>query len=58
MMMTEMKWPGWPELPFLLLFAGIAVLVTFLFLEAPGSGADGESGVVPPEIVPEKSESR
>ena len=56
--MPEMKWPGWPELPFLLLFVGIAVLVAFLFLEATGSGADGESGVVPPEIVPEKSESR
>lgn len=42
MMMTEMKWPGWPELPFLLLFVGIAVLVAFLFLGAPGSRGDGE----------------
>ena len=40
--MPEMKWPGWPELPFLLLFVGIAVLVAFLLLEAPGTGEDGE----------------
>lgn len=42
MMMTEMKWPGWPELPFLLVLAGILVLVAFLFLGAPGSLGDGE----------------
>lgn len=46
-MMTEMKWPGWPELPFLLVLAGILVLVAFLFLEAPGSRGDGESQAEP-----------
>ena len=58
MMMTEMKWPGWPELPLLLLFAGVVVLVAFILLEVPGSDADGESGGVPLESVPEGSEAR
>lgn len=33
-MMTELKWPGWPELPFLLLFVLIVVLVSVLLLVA------------------------
>ena len=43
MMTTEMKWPGWPELPFLLLFVGVVLLVGSVLLEASGSRADGES---------------
>ena len=31
-MMTELKWPGWPELPFLLLFVLIVVLVSVLLV--------------------------
>ena len=45
----EFKWPGWPELPFLLLFVFGAVLVSFLFLASAGdeephgrSGQDAE----------------
>ncbi len=58
MMMPEMKWPGWPELPFLLLFAGIAVLVVFLLLEAPGSGDDGETVAGTGSAITEGSLSR
>ena len=31
-MMTELKWPGWPELPILLLFVLIVTLVFFLLV--------------------------
>ncbi|MYE03276.1 MAG: hypothetical protein F4Y03_18780 [Alphaproteobacteria bacterium] len=31
-MMTELKWPGWPELPCLMLFVFCAVLLSFLLL--------------------------
>ena len=57
MMVTESKWPGWPELPFLLLFVGVVLLVALALLEAPGPGADGESSVAPQETVPAGSES-
>ena len=58
MMVTEMKWPGWPELPFLLLFVGVVLLVALALLEAPGPGADGESSGATQEIVPEGSKGR
>lgn len=57
MMMTEMKWPGWPELPFLLLFAGLVLLVAFILLEASGLRTGDESGVEPPATSSEGSES-
>ena len=57
MMMTEMKWPGWPELPFLLLFVGVVLLVAFILLEASGFRAGDESGVEPPATSSEGSES-
>lgn len=31
-MMTELKWPGWPELPLLLLFMLFVTLIFFLLL--------------------------
>ena len=57
-MKTESKWPGWPELPFLLLFVGVALLVALALLEAPGSRVDGESRVEPPATAPDGSEAR
>lgn len=56
--MPEMKWPGWPELPFLLLFVGVVVLVAFVLLEAQDSGAEDDSLVEQSAIAPEGSESR
>ncbi len=58
MMTTEMKWPGWPELPFLLLFFGVVLLVALVLLEGPGSGTDGESRVGRPTPAPEGRESQ
>lgn len=57
-MMTEFKWPGWPELPFLLLFVGIVVLVAFVLLKAPGSGEDSKTVAEPHSAAPEGSRRR
>lgn len=56
--MTEMKWPGWPELPFLLLFLGVVSLVALALPEEPGSRAVSESRVERTATAPEGSESR
>ena len=57
-MMTEFKWPGWPELPFLLLFVGIVVLVALVLLKAPWSGEDSKTVGEPHSAAPEGSRRR
>ena len=45
-MMTDIKWPGWPELPLLLLFMLVVMLVFFLLLvTADEGGTHGQSGL-------------
>lgn len=56
-MMTELKWPGFLELPLLLLFMLVVTLVAFVLLEASDSRAGDESGVEPPATSSEGSES-
>ena len=58
MMMTETKWPGWPVLPSLLLFAGLVLLVAFILLEVSGSGDDGETVAGTGSATTEGSRSR
>ena len=49
--MKERGWPGWPELPLLLGFVGIVVLVSHGLLEARGSPLDAEFRAEPPSAI-------
>lgn len=57
-MMTELKWPGFLELPLLLLFMLVVTLVAFVLLEANGSRTVGDSCAEPSTTAPKGSESK
>ena len=57
-MMTELKWPGFLELPLLLLFMLVVTLVAFVVLEANCSRTVGDSRAEPSTTAPKGSERR
>ena len=61
MMMTEMKWPGFLELPLLLLFMLVVTLVFILLLATDGEdGTHGRASLEdrPAEADPIRGKSR